>query len=125
MIQEITEKEIEHVCNLNYLIETMGNNKHLIREIMDAFLIQIPKELNSINEGIAETNYDSIKRFAHTMKSTVSIMNISVLTPILQEMEDCGKAERNIEKIKELNQKLNSICKIAINEINMEKLNYS
>src|SRR5665213_2386225 len=91
------ENKIENVCNLHYLTEMMDNKKPLIGGIMDTFLQQIPEELKSINEAIAKTDYATIKSFAHTMKSSVSIMGISILTPILQEMEALGKTATGIE----------------------------
>jgi HPt (histidine-containing phosphotransfer) domain-containing protein len=124
MIKNELDKSIENVCDLNYLSETMGGKKHLIKEIMDIFLEQVPEELKSIDDAIKKTDYAIIKSFAHTMKSSVSIMGISILMPILQEMETLGAKAADIEKIKELNQKLNLICKQAIEEIEREKHNY-
>lgn len=119
-----SEKCIQNVCDLKYLSEIMGGKKQLIKEIMDVFLKQIPHELQFINEAILKTDYVTIKNFAHTMKSSVSIMGISRLTPVLQEMEDMGALSADIEKIKKLNQKLNLICKQALEEIEKEKHNY-
>jgi HPt (histidine-containing phosphotransfer) domain-containing protein len=110
-----------NVCDLNYLSELMGGKKHLIEEIMDVFLKQVPEELQSINDAIEKINYAAIKGVAHTMKSSVSIMGISVLIPILQEMEDLGSNGTSIEKIKELNRKLILLCNQAIEEIKIEK----
>src|ERR1700690_2153568 len=81
-----------NVCDLNYLTELMGNKNHLIIGIMDAFLMQVPEELKCIGDAIAKTDYAIIRSFAHTMKSSVSIMGISILTPILKEMEDLGSS---------------------------------
>ena len=85
---------------------------------------QIPEELNSINIAISKNDYPVIKSFAHTMKSSVSIMGISVLIPILVEMQNLGAEETNIERIKELNETLKFICRQAIDEIELEKRNY-
>lgn len=120
------------VCDLNYLTEMMGNKNHLINGIMDAFLTQIPEELKSINDAIIKEDYKTIKIFAHTMKSSVSIMGVSSLTPVLREMESLATiapnssvpSNTNIEKIKELNEKLNLVCQQAIEEIEKEKKNY-
>jgi HPt (histidine-containing phosphotransfer) domain-containing protein len=125
MINSKHEKSIENVCDLNYLKEMMGSKKHLINEIMDAFLKQVPEELQSIKEAITKTDYAIIKSFSHTMKSSVSIMGVSKLTPVLQEMEDLATKETDIEKIKELNDTLNLICKQATEEIEREKMNYA
>jgi len=119
------------VCDLMYLNEMMGGKKHLIKGILDAFLKQAPQELHSLNEAVIKNDYVTIKNFAHTMKSSVSIMGISTLTPILLEMEDLGAAKEGSdkygsrdEKIKELTRRLNIICKQAIAEVEKEKHNY-
>ena len=54
MIKSESEKSIENVCHLNYLTEMMGGKKHLIKGIIDAFLKQVPEELQSINEAIVK-----------------------------------------------------------------------
>lgn len=112
----------ENVCNFNYLTEMVNGKKNLITEIMDTFLKQIPQELQSINDAVLKNDYPLIKSLAHKMKSSVSIMGISSLTPVLIEMMDLGEKATDIEKIKELNQKLNLICKKAMEEIEKEKV---
>lgn len=117
-----SEMRIKNICDFSYLSEMMGEKKNLILGIMDAFLEQIPEELISINEAVTKANHAIIKRVAHTMKSTVSIMGIYSLEPILKEMEDLGSTTGDIEKIRVLNLELNSICKKAIEEVENEKL---
>lgn len=119
----------ENVCNLTYLTEMMSGKKTLIKAIMDVFLKQIPEELQSINDAITKKDYKTIKNFAHTMKSSVSIMSVSLLAPILKEMEELAdevstsEVNRD-EKIIQLNQQLNLICRQAMEEIEKGKLNY-
>lgn len=111
------DNDIETVCNFEYLSNLMGGKQDLIKKIMDTFLVQLQEELNAINNAILITDYTTIKNMAHTMKSTVSIMGISVLHPILQEMEDLGKNSTALERIIALNKQLNLICKQAFEEI--------
>ena len=123
------QRNIKNVCDLKYLTETMGGNKKLIKEIMDVFLKQVPKDLSGLNAAVIKADYPNIKSFAHTLKSSVSIMGISVLAPILYEMEELAKGAASPdsyrdEKIKKLNNQLNSICRQAIEEIEKEKHNY-
>jgi HPt (histidine-containing phosphotransfer) domain-containing protein len=132
MIKSESEKSTEKVCNLSYLTEMTGGKKTLIKEIIDVFLKQVPKELRSINDAIKKEDHATIKSFAHTMKSTVSIMGISKLASILQEMEDLGAIAADgsiplttsIEKIKQLYYKLDLISRQAIEEMDKEKLSY-
>lgn len=110
-----------NVCNLVYLKEMTRGKKHLIKDIIDVFLLQAPEELNSINIAVKNVDYESIKTYTHSMRSTVSVMGISSIASILQEMEAFAKKSLEIDKIIELNIKLNSICKQAIAEIEIEK----
>ncbi len=118
-----SQKSTQNACDFSYLSEMMGGKKNLMLGIMDAFLEQIPEELHSINDAVTNTNYPIIKNVAHTMKSTVSIMGIYSLEPVLKEMEALGATIGNIEKIRTLNLELNTICKKAIEEVENEKLN--
>lgn len=130
MLKSESEKDIqkstiiEHVCDLTYLTEMTGGKKDMMKAIIDVFLKQIPEELQSIKEAIEKSNYVTIRNFAHSMKSSVSIMSISILIPILKEMEELGAKTTDLEKIKQLNQQLDLICNQAIREIEKEKLNY-
>lgn len=114
----------EHVCDFNYLDEIMGGKQDLILEIIDVFLKQVPQELISLNDAIVLENFAAIKSISHTMKSSVSILGISILKPILQEMEDLGGVAKEIERIKTLYHELNKICKMALMEIEKKRLNY-
>lgn len=114
----------ENVCDFKYLFDMMNGKKNLITGVMDVFLEQVPEELQRINEAVSKTDYATIKIIAHTMRSTMSIMGISVLEAILKEMEGLGTSATGIEKITELNQKLNLICIKAIEETEKEKCNY-
>jgi HPt (histidine-containing phosphotransfer) domain-containing protein len=113
------------VCDLNYLIEMMSGKKSLIREIMDTFLIQIPEELSFIKTAINKIDFPGVKSYSHTMKSSVSILGVSSLIPILKAMEDLATKGIDMAKIIELNLQLNSICQQAIEEIEKEKFNYA
>lgn len=131
MINNESEKNIlqenslgTNICDLRYLTEMMGWKKPLIKGVIDAFLKQIPEELLSIHNAILKIDYATIRSFAHTMKSSVSIMGVSSIVPVLQKMEDLATKATDIERIKELNQTLNSICNKAMEEIEREKHNY-
>ncbi|MFA5972504.1 MAG: Hpt domain-containing protein [Lentimicrobiaceae bacterium] len=124
MITNVSENCIENVCNISYLSEIVGGKKDLIREIMDTFLIQVSEDLPSINDAISKTDYVTINQITHSMKSSASIMGISAIRPVLEEMEALGASATNIDRIKELNQMLDLIYRQAIAEIGIEKLNY-
>lgn len=114
-------KNVEQACDLTYLQEMTKGKKHLIKSIMDVFLKQIPEELQSINNAINKSNYLVIKNYTHTMRSSVSIMGIFSLIPILKKMEELSVVAKDLDKIKELNRQLNLICNTAIEELRKRK----
>jgi PAS domain S-box-containing protein len=120
--KSITRKN--KIINLDYLIESMGGNEEVISDIIDIFLKQIPVDLAVINEAVSKSDYLTIKQFSHRMKSTVSVMGISVIETILSEMETLGASEKEIGKIKLLSDQLNNIFHIAIQEAELEKANF-
>lgn len=124
MTTNITGNCIENACNISYLSEIVGGKKDLIRQIMDAFLSQVAENLPSITNAISKTDYLTINQITHSMKSSASIMGISAIRPVLEEMEVLGASATNIDRIKELNQMLNIVYRQAVAEIEKEKLNY-
>ena len=116
---------IKKVTNLDYLTDIMSGKKDLIRETIEIFVKQAAEDLPIINEAISKSDYLTVKRFAHRMKSTITMMGINSLTPVLDEMETLGKEQNNMERIKELNKKLNITYTQALEEIKIEKLKYN
>jgi hypothetical protein len=102
----------------------MGGKKPVMLEIMETFLIQLPLEMDGINKGIESHDYAAIKKHAHTMRSTVSIMGISTLEADLREMESMGSLEGHLERMKQIQKIINTTCTKAIHEIEHEKLSY-
>ncbi len=95
-----------------------------MKGMIDIFLVQVPEELGLMNEAVEKAEYSTIKSIAHTMKSSVSIMGISLAGAVLKEMEALGSQATGIEKIKELNQSLHAICRQAIEELGAERINH-
>ncbi len=121
--------EKKNVCNFDYLNEAMGFKKDLVKGIMDVFLSQVPKDLHCINEAVTKPDYAQLKSCAHSMRSSVAVMGISVLTPVLLEMEELGRAEpapdrKQTERLRELNTTFGLICRQAIQEIECELHNF-
>ncbi len=122
---KIWNRSAKKVINLEYLTNIMSGKKELIRETIEIFIKQANEDLPIINEAIAKDDYLTVKRFAHRMKSTITMMGINSLSPVLEEMEILGTEKNNMKRIKELNEKLNSTYFQALEEIKIEKLKYN
>lgn len=118
-------QEQKKLCDMSYLAETLSGKKPLIKEIMDDFLALMPVELTMLNNAIAISDYAKIKSIAHKMRSSVSLMGIYVLEPVLIDLENTGTTAPDIEKATQLYDELDKTCKLAFKEIESEKQNYS
>lgn len=112
------------VCNLDYLTQWTSGNKTMMRKIMESFLNEIVVELKEIQDAISEKNYELIARLAHKNKTTISIMGVSSLIPILKKMEELANNQGDIEEIMQLNEKINLISQKAIDEVNCIKYQF-
>jgi PAS domain S-box-containing protein len=116
--------EEKKIVRLDFLIKSMRGKKEVIRDTIDIFLKQVPEDLAVINEAVSNSDFSAIKKSAHRMKSTVSIMGISEMEAILEEMEVLAADKKEIEKLIALNDSLNLFNQQALRELQIEKLKY-
>ncbi len=114
----------ERITNLDFLIRSMRGKKNVILETLNIFLEQVPEEIAAINEAVAASDYKSIRRASHRMKSTVSLVGITEMVKALEEMEMLATAAKSIEEITALNNSLVLLSVKASEEIRLEKNNY-
>lgn len=120
----VKAEQNNRLVNLDFLVSSMSGKNDVILEIIDIFLHDFPEDLAALKAVVEEVDYSFIKRYAHKMRSTVSVMGISDLETILIEMEGLSKAEKDIERIKQLYQTLNDKSKQAMEEVKLEKIKY-
>lgn len=115
---------MNNIINLDYLSASVGGHKEVLLELFDIFIKQIPENIVSLNEAIISADYSAIKQISHKLKSTVSVMGISPLKPILDQMEFLATADsepERLELIKNLFVQVKEICTNAVEEIVSEK----
>jgi PAS domain S-box-containing protein len=124
LLADQAESKKNKVVNLDFLIESIGSKKDVILEIIDVFLLQVPEDIQILNEAVTQIDYTRIKNYAHKMKSTTSLIGMHDVEVILVEMENLGANKKEIERIKILNKTLNELCKQAVDEMVQERLDY-
>lgn len=114
----------EAVTDLNYLKETLNGKKEAIKEMLTYLLKQLPEYLSALSEAIEQKEYPAIAKLSHKIKSSVAIMGVKRLQPILVEMEALGKSNSNMDKLQSLHIELNNIAQQALKEIQQEQTKY-
>lgn len=81
--------------HLDYLHQLSGNDPEFEREILEQFLVQIPVELDQLEEHIRNNYFEGIRRTAHSLKSTVGYVGLSdELHPYLDQIESDAISEK-------------------------------
>jgi len=116
--QNIPEKnESAHHIQLSYLHQLSGNDKEFEREILNQFLTQIPAELSLLEQSIKEKSFDSVRRTAHSLKSTVGYVGLAEeLHPYLEQIEKDAVVQ-NEENLDTNYNHVKSKCDLATNEV--------
>ena len=116
--QHIPEKnEVPYHINLNYLHQLSGNDKHFEKEILSQFLEQAPEELSQLEKSIKEEDFDSVRRTAHSLKSTVGYVGLAEeLHSYLEQMERDAVIQNEVHFQSNYNY-VRSKCDLAIIEV--------
>jgi CheY-like chemotaxis protein len=99
---------------LDYLKDVSAGNKNYEKDVTQKFLQAVPVALQQLEMALQEGNADAMKRIAHNLKTTVSVMGLNdTLNPLLDEIEH-GNADA--AQIRNTLQKVTDICHQAMAE---------
>ena len=104
--------------DLKYLLETTGENREIIIELIDIFIDQV----SEFNEEFRNLNklkdFDALGKLAHKAKSSVAIMGMEKLSEKLKEFEILALEGINPEKYPGYINYFMEECAVATKELN-------
>lgn len=89
----------------NYLAKlhkTVGGKKKYMVEMIDIFLEQIPIVLKGIEKSIKKVDWEQVHFHAHKIKSTINIIGLTELQPLIITIDDYSRHNKNVEQIPSL-----------------------
>jgi HPt (histidine-containing phosphotransfer) domain-containing protein len=109
----------ERVTDLHYLVGLSEGNQEFVKEMVQTFISENPKELQEVEKGISERDFNLIRHGAHSMKSTIPFVGIDTLIGrAVAEIEQLAKRKEGLSKIEELFASVRDVCHRAITELN-------
>jgi signal transduction histidine kinase/CheY-like chemotaxis protein len=85
--------------NLQYMKEISAGNKEYEQVVTEQFLEIIPASLAELQQSFANGNYQLMKRTAHDLKTSVSIMGLTtLLETTLHEIEYSSDKDEKLQK---------------------------
>ncbi|HEY0059278.1 MAG TPA: ATP-binding protein [Flavisolibacter sp.] len=111
------EREQAALISLDYLHQLSGNDADFEREILKQFLVQMPEELDQLQEAIRASDFTQAKRVAHSLKSTVGYVGLAEdLHPYLDRIEKEATA-KNGDDLMKVYTHVRQQCELALEEV--------
>jgi hypothetical protein len=97
--------------------EISDGDKEYERDVTQKFLKAVPMALRELRDAWNKGDKETMKRIAHNLKTTISVMGLNdVLNPLLDEIE---VGNSGLDRTRENIDQIHSICNKAIEEANI------
>lgn len=88
--------------NLTYLNQVFYGNESMVREIVQLFLQQSPELARTMTRCVRQSRWQELHPLAHKLKSSVTMLGMEALTPLVLEIERISKFGRDPSALPEL-----------------------
>jgi HPt (histidine-containing phosphotransfer) domain-containing protein len=105
----------EPILNLESALDRLGGDKEFLMELLNELVIQIDSGFSDLENAVAQSDLDRIKRTAHGFKGASANLNADRLAKLFSELELLGenpdrtaghslldKIRENVKELKEL-----------------------
>lgn len=103
------------VTNLDYLLDLSKGNTQFVKEMVETFLAENPKEIGSLEKSIESKNFEGIKQAAHLLQSSIPFVGLDkIIENEVYEIEKVAADKSVLQKIEILPADKSVIQKIEI-----------
>jgi len=89
----ITQNAAKHsLWDAAQTLEQMGDDKKLLREVVEIFLVEGPKRIVGLQKAIAEENAIDLEQTAHSLKGELGYLGVSEALSKARKLEEMGRA---------------------------------
>ena len=108
---------MSEIVDLTFLNSFTGGNQEKNSKYIKMFLQNAPSLVNSIDEGLKNSDWASLKTSAHSLKPQISYMGIKSAEEIIKNIERDAGEKTNLETIAEKISSLKNILEKAYPEL--------
>lgn len=107
----------ENRLDWSFAMDNVDQDEELLREVLDAFLIEGPQKLDEAKKAMADGDAVTLQRAAHTIKGALRIFGEPDVMQTAENLEMAGKNEQ-FEQTPELYERLSTELTETLAEIN-------
>lgn len=104
-------------ASLKYLEKISYNDATFMKETVEIFIENTPKELEKIKVEIKSRNLDSIGSIAHSLKSTLKMMDMQATYQLSLQLEKEAKGKGDTKTMVSLTTQIEKDCIVAYKEL--------
>jgi HPt (histidine-containing phosphotransfer) domain-containing protein len=94
---------MENILYDTQLVQQMSRgNTVFVKQILLVFTEDAAKAVVFIKQGIEENNYEAIGNHAHSLKSSIDLLNINPLKTVVRQIEQLAKDQSSMSQIEPL-----------------------
>jgi CheY-like chemotaxis protein len=79
------------------MLERLGGDESLLHEVIEIFVDQAPRHIDTLRAAIAENDVKSVENIAHTLKGELGYLGIPEVSQKARALEELGRAQ-NLER---------------------------
>jgi len=101
-------------------VQQSGGDETLLREVLDAFLPELPDHLSELRRCLKEQKLDDLKRSAHTLKGLCATFGMTKASESARELEHAGREKALWAELEELTDRLTEeveACQVELQSI--------
>ncbi len=107
--------------DLTYLKELSNGSNEFISQMITVFMAQTPEAISNMEKYFNAKEWKMLHGVAHKMKPSFSFMGIKELESVIHLIEEYSFNETHIDELPDLILKIKNVCKVALEELEVEK----
>lgn len=104
-------------ADFSYLREISDGDEEFIKEMIETFAEETPKDLKQITELAKQKDWQSVAKTAHKLKSSIKMFGFSQLRDQAFDIEQSGKNLVDTDSLDTKVKDFVSNCETALNEL--------
>jgi PAS domain S-box-containing protein len=104
--------------SLDFLRQLTKNNPEMISEMIKAYLEETPELLQRMRDSLYKKDWEGLRAAAHSIIPSFATVGMEEkYTGMAKEIQELATKKENLERVKELLQKLETVCSQACKEL--------
>lgn len=104
--------------DLSHLNSLSDGNAEFVKEVLQIFVTETATELKRLGKAALASDYNTVRELAHKLKSSIALVGLKNVVPLLDELEHLSATKQQAQKIKALFKQVRSGCVPSFKEAN-------